>query len=662
MLLKGLYSNHMVFQQQKPLSFQGFYNPFEAIHIQVEQDDNLIYSITTQTDQNGKLNHEGPILQGSKKPIRIIVQSRITEVLYPCFIGDIFLGMGQSNMAYPLKYDDDHLAYMDELQNHNISMLHISDSFKSEGRVIRPLIPLNELQIESGWIHQKQIDQVLNTSGLLWMAAIEYAKHVDYPIGIIDVSVGGCAIHGFLSEDMITKDQNVLSYLKEGQILTKKISEFTIAENHYTIPSGIFNEKVNPIVKWPIKAFLWYQGEHHVGAQVHAEYYHHALKSLIFGYRQLWEESIPWINIQIRFNYYPNDDGFGIARINEAIQKVASDQDFIYVIPTHDILPNWQNSFTDETALLIHPTNKSFVAKRIIRTLITQTPTPEITSFNLTGNRIIIHFKNTKELESYRNPIEGFTISGDDLIYLPAEARIVDHNQIEIQSSYIKSPTHFTYGFELDNHQARLTNEAGIPIPIFRSHPETPFDQYYRHYGYEYCNKLSYLDPSFDTRINTSVEKLLFKPGVLHPLDAQKILLLEDETLHRNVIVLDTLINNHPYPTYYGMSIDSSKTGQSFDISRFPFITLSLKTDQPDVMFEGLSFKGIRNQTWGAFKQTLLSTVYQNITIDLRSIQTPDMISKNIAMDEYLGIKDIEFVFKSSNPSRIFFKSIQSHY
>ena len=53
---------------------------------------------------------------------------------------------------------------------------------------------------------------------------------------MIDVSVPGCSLPGFLSMETILNDKQIYQFLKDTAVLP-------ITDNHYTVPSGIFNEK-----------------------------------------------------------------------------------------------------------------------------------------------------------------------------------------------------------------------------------------------------------------------------------------------------------------------------------------------------------------------------------------------------------------------------------
>ena len=73
-----------------------------------------------------------------------------------------------------------------------------------------------------------------------------------------------------------------------------------------------------PLARFPIKGFLWYQGESNGGE---GDSYRHKMQALVGGWRKAWgREDLPFYFVQLASFQNPTDDpagGDGWARLRE---------------------------------------------------------------------------------------------------------------------------------------------------------------------------------------------------------------------------------------------------------------------------------------------------------------------------------------------------------
>lgn len=120
-------------------------------------------------------------------------------------------------------------------------------------------------------------------------------------------------------------------------------------------PVGLYNAMIAPLVNYPVKGAVWYQGESNTGR--YNEYYG-LLTAMIADWRKAWENpELPFVIVELAGFGYPSDtflqDQWGTFR---AIQrKVAEDTPHAAIAPALD-LGEWND---------IHPLNKKEVGRRV---------------------------------------------------------------------------------------------------------------------------------------------------------------------------------------------------------------------------------------------------------------------------------------------------------
>src|SRR5262249_6577890 len=103
----------------------------------------------------------------------------------------------------------------------------------------------------------------------------ELQQELNVPIGLMQSTVGGSAIEGWISAD-------AMRTLKSGGGLK---------------PSSLYNGMIAPLVPYGIKGVIWYQGEANVGQ---APLYQKLFPALIADWRRVWGEgTFPFLYVQL---------------------------------------------------------------------------------------------------------------------------------------------------------------------------------------------------------------------------------------------------------------------------------------------------------------------------------------------------------------------------
>ncbi len=652
MLVKGLYTNGVVFSKNYPLTFLGTYEENCQVRIEIDQDGHRLYDDIHQVSNQGKLYAKTIKLKASYIEVAVKVTTKNTTESFVGYVGEVYLGAGQSNMAYALKYDnhfDEILAQENLLKG--IKCFRVADSLIENDVIKRPLEPLSDYIKHTTWIDSSN-PSFSDFSGLLIMLGLLHQKVKDYPIGLIDVSVPGCSIEGFLPIETIENNPTIKSYLVENGFLKYPLSSI----NDYTTASGIYNEKIAPMQGFPMDQFLWYQGEHHVGSNQEYSYYKEALKTLIESYRSLFQQQVPVILIYINQTYYPQDDNYSVSRINLAIQENQSIEEEIYAIPTYDVIPTWKNRQTNGIENPIHPTNKFYIAKRIHQVIHKILRPVLVSEVRILTHAIEITYD--QDLKQEHEWIEGFTIAGDDSIYQPAEAKLIKPNTIVLSSRFVDHPVYFTYAFQLDNHLFSLKSKKGMPLPILYRDKDLSKGHHYAYYGYEHFSHLDYFETAFDPLYGTPRIKPLLFLGELHHNRDLKII----KGKHHIQIHYQTSAKND-YKERFGVSLDLSKTGFQLMFSSFRNIEFRVLFESKDeVAFLGLLFKDVRNQVWLVKPYSHNKIDNQDVyDLDLTKTSYADLTNHTTLLSKYNQIKHAELVFEARKHTVIELVSMIHH-
>ena len=228
----------------------------------------------------------------------------------------------------------------------------------------------------------------------------------------------------------------------------------------------LFNAMIHPLVNFPIRGAIWYQGcnNEHKGYQ-----YRELLPLLIRDWRAKWGYDFPFYVVQLA-NYkqlqtVPGDDEW--AEVREAQALAARHVEKSGLACTIDI----------GDARDIHPKNKQEVGRRLA--LIARANTygekglefsgPIYEDYIIEGNKIRVTFSHAAGLRTADGgaQVKGFAIAGSDRRWHWAEARI-DGQSVVVSCPDVAAPVAVRYAWHV-NPLCNLQNAAGLPAVPFRT-------------------------------------------------------------------------------------------------------------------------------------------------------------------------------------------------
>lgn len=252
-------------------------------------------------------------------------------------------------------------------------------------------------------------------------------------------------------------------WLYKPSVLNSMFQYRSIADCN--IPSVLHQGMVNPLVGYPIKGVIWYQGESN---DWEAHYYRELFPRLIRDWRALWGNDFPFIWVQLA-NYKavkaePGESAW--AELREAQNRTLLLPGTGQAVIT-DIGDDWD----------IHPKNKREVGYRLYRNAL-QTAYhrkmighgPVFQSMKVKGNRIVLKFKDTGEglVTTDGADLNGFAIAGKDRHFVRAKAAIRG-NRVIVYCDSVEQPVAVRYGWADNPKEANLTNSEGLLASPFRT-------------------------------------------------------------------------------------------------------------------------------------------------------------------------------------------------
>ncbi|MBC2603879.1 sialate O-acetylesterase [Puniceicoccus vermicola] len=236
--------------------------------------------------------------------------------------------------------------------------------------------------------------------------------------------------------------------------------------NHPNQPGVLFNGMIHPLLPYPIRGAIWYQGESNAG---HPEEYATIFPAMIESWRELWKVGdFPFFYVQLASfkdpQNIPSEGGWALIR--EAQQAAL-------------LLPNVGEAIILDAGEAddIHPRDKvtpghrlALQARKTVYGEDIPFSSPYLQSWETEGATIRLHFSPVYEgLEVPKDSkLDGFAIQGEDDTWYWADAKIVSPDTIELSHPEVTAPQAARYAWA-NNPRANVTNSEGLPLSPFRT-------------------------------------------------------------------------------------------------------------------------------------------------------------------------------------------------
>lgn len=234
--------------------------------------------------------------------------------------------------------------------------------------------------------------------------------------------------------------------------------------SHY--PSVLYNAMISPLVDFPVKGIIWYQGCSNVGAAVQ---YESLFQAMIQDWRLQWQQpDMPFYFAQLANYLTPRDvqPDSEWALLREAQEKA---------LKLHNTGMACNIDIGD--AKDIHPKSKRELGRRMAAIALHKTygmknvayTAPVYKGYQIVGDEMHIEFDYPEGSEPFieGRDLPGFTICGTDNKWHVGRAWTQD-GKVIVTSNKVKNPVAVRYGWA-DNPTCTLRTKGNFPVTPFRT-------------------------------------------------------------------------------------------------------------------------------------------------------------------------------------------------
>lgn len=488
-----MFTDHLVLQRDVDIPVWGKADRGETVTVEYlpsKGSKNPPQKIKAETSDDGRWRATFKPLSADGSGGRLIITGDKTEgsptVLEDVLVGEVWLGSGQSNMAYGTRH---YTEYDPELKQACEGGPH----------------PMLRVYVGDTW-QIADAKSVHDFSALLFSFGHALRQELDVPVGLMVGAANGSHSVNWLTEEMADASPEFVEMLKKNSGFgsmremeadrKEKLAKFNEEKNkadpkdrkgmRFSHPAQQVARRYSAIeryVPYAIRGVLWDQGESGTGVTGVDQYT--LMKALIAGWRNSWDMGeFPFLHVQ-------KPSGGGCAWEPSKLtgkhapmpweplpkERLPEDRKCLQNLE-HIKMATISNAplvTASDLSPGVHPVYKYSYGKRACRVALGTvygrdivTCGPTYKSHAVRGGEIEISFEHTGEGLAFRhgNKLQGFEIAGDDLKWQWADAEIRG-DKVIVSSGGVVRPQHVRYAFNQTFPWANLFNKDGMPALTF---------------------------------------------------------------------------------------------------------------------------------------------------------------------------------------------------
>lgn len=469
--MPSIFSDNMVLQQNTQVAVWGWSDSGRKVTISPSWKSKKTVAVP---DKDGKwsVRIQTPSAGG---PYEVVISDGEKITLHNVLVGEVWFCSGQSNMEMPMR----------GFRNQPVEgAAEIIMSAKPE-RQIRmctvgrkaSLTPVYEC--EGSW-KENTPEAVAATSAAAYFFALKVQEMLGIPVGILISEWGGSTIETWM-------DRETISSLFPGEFDLSFLDGSELPKRKNQSPCTLFNGQVQPLIPFTFKGMLWYQGESN---RYRPEQYVRLQKEYVAMMRRLFQNpDAPFYYVQIAPYRQEGEDDFTSGYFCEAQEKSLAEIPRSGMVTTMDL----------GECGCIHPRKKKEVGDRLayhallndygFKGINPVAPSYESVKFE-DGKAFVTMKVDAMGLAPWGADIRGFELSGPDMVFHPAKARMKDVKIVVVSSPEVPSPVAVRYCFR-NFSEGDLASCWGIPAGPFRS-DDWPLERFQGNYQSKSLRVMSY--------------------------------------------------------------------------------------------------------------------------------------------------------------------------
>lgn len=468
--LPSYYASGMVLQQKSVFQLKGKSTPNANMMFSASWDNVKVY---TNADSEGNFSFKVTVPEASTKTYAlhiyelkkkgnrdVVIASRnITQV----YAGEVWFCSGQSNMQMPVQGSWGLMNnYQEEIKNANypmIKLLSVAASGKNNH-------PADDTDLWSNWVACSP-STIPDFSALAYCFGRELYKNLNIPIGLIQCAYGGSNAEAWVSLETartIPALKTQLDKYAQYDFHRDSVSKYLGMKNEFQVPTLLYNTMVHPMINFPIRGVIWYQGEANAWG---SSYYTALMDSLISSWRKDWGYKFPFYTVQLAAWQTPAEfqEKSNWAALRWDQWKTSQQMDSTGMATAVDV-----GNATD-----IHPKNKQEVGRRLALIALKNTygfdvvaDAPKPVSYRFEYKKAYITFDKKIHVRNDSVPV-GFRFKDKSYKrFYAATAKVVGDKTIEISVSQPLRPSAIYYNWA-DYPIGNIYGENNLPVLPFRT-------------------------------------------------------------------------------------------------------------------------------------------------------------------------------------------------
>lgn len=476
--LAPLFRDGMVMQRDVPHPVWGRAGAGERIRVRFQGQEK-----TAVADEKGRWQVLLAPLPVSAQPSTLRVSGDGQRSVRDILVGDVWLCSGQSNMEWAVS----------TARNPEQEAAAARYPLIRHCKVTRTVAEQPTDKVEASW-QTCSPATVLRFSAVGYYFARDQHSHLGIPIGIVTSAWGGTQVESWLSEETLKADQEfsvvfarwrqlladypaeeakqaavIAQWEREaaqakaaGEPFKKRKPPAAEGPGSRWLPGGLFNGMINPLVPFPFKGVLWYQGE---ANEFRAAEYGRLFRTMISQWRRdFGNPALPFYFVQLANFPTRNDPTAQTWAFLREAQAEALTLPHTGMVVAADI------GDTQD----IHFKNKQEVGRRL--SLLARaglagekiaSSGPLYAGVEASAGELRVKFHHAQGLENRSQTLGDFLIAGEDRRFHPAEVT-VENDTLRLRAKAVPVPVAVRYGWS-NTPQLSLFNDAGLPAAPFRS-------------------------------------------------------------------------------------------------------------------------------------------------------------------------------------------------
>lgn len=481
--LPAVFSDHLVFQQEKEIPVWGWAEPGEAVEVKLGDA-----TAKATANDKGEWRVALPALKATATPLQMTVSGKNRLAVGDILVGEVWLCSGQSNME--MRPDDYGPGILNKAQE-KAACADPQLRFFSVPKV-PSAVPLSDTQA----VWQAMSPETFGScSACAHFFGRELRRQLKVPVGLVVSAWGGTLIEpwtppegfaaipacqSFLPQIVGTPERRALAddYLAKVAAWSEASRAGFAKEQclappppfpaelkyptYHQQPCMLFNGMLKPVLGYALRGAIWYQGESN---RLDEKLYTEKMKALVGGWRQLWGQGeFPFYFVQIA-PYHYNDEAPGILPPFWVAQEEAEKS-----IPGTGMAVISDVGNPND----IHPGNKQEAGRRLALLALANTygqkelvcRGPRFKEVKAEGAALRVSFDNAAGLKTCDGKAPSwFEVAGPNGKFVPAQAKI-DGESVVVQAEGVAAPVAVRFGW----HKIavpNLANGAGLPGTAF---------------------------------------------------------------------------------------------------------------------------------------------------------------------------------------------------